>query len=472
MVALVAAACAAPYLSGGPVWDDHTLLLGRLAHLDATGLRDLWVSPVGGGEVGTGYYRPLAMTVMALLGRVGVWSLHGATLVAHAVSAGLLARLLKPAPAAVWAAGLFAVHPLASEVLGWASALPDALAVCIGLIAVWVSRKDRVAAGLLTLAALLCKESAGLLLPAFLVAQRAPRSAWVSWAGAVVAALAMRGLVGAGASWAVSGKALFGLKHVLWTVGSMAVPWPITAVRDLHAAPLWGLGVGVAAIVAAAAVAWRFGRRDPGAWAGLALVVLAPVIALPPVLTGYLSAERYAYVGLVGVTLLAASALPELTTPGRPQLLGMLAPAVVLHALLAGRWSTDVALFTDATEALPNSGYAWHFLGQAKAMSGDYRGAADAFGEAVERPQPHPRDGELKLRSLVMAQAYEEANAWAQTLRTEGLTADDLAWRARAAYQAGDRERARALVQLLAKPGGQWDGPPWVPPLARDLGLR
>ena len=57
---------ASVYLPGGPVWDDHTLIGSRLASLDASGLLTLWRAPVGGGEVGAGYYRPLALTIMAI----------------------------------------------------------------------------------------------------------------------------------------------------------------------------------------------------------------------------------------------------------------------------------------------------------------------------------------------------------------------------------------------------------------------
>lgn len=467
-VAVLAASCAAPYLFGGAVWDDHTLILGRLVHLDAQGLAALWTAPVGGGQVGTGYYRPVAMSVLALAGRTGVTAIHLCALVCHAVSAGVLVRLLRPAPAAAWAGALFAVHPLASEVLGWASALPDALAVCLGLAAVWVSRKSLLWAGVLTLLALLSKESAGLLIPAFVLGRRVPRTALVSWTAAVALALGLRVAAGATGGWNLTGKAGFGLDHVLWTLGSMAIPWPLTAVRDLHSVPAAALGVGGLVVVLAVGLALRCGRRDPGAWGGLSVMVLAPVIALPPVLTGYLSAERYAYVGLTGLALWAAAVCPPLREARRGPVFGLAAGFVLLHVFLAGRWTSDVALFSSAAARLPESGYAWHFLGQAHAMSGNYAEAAEAFGEATDRDRPHPRDAELRLRALVMAGAGADAHAWASTLPQEGLTAEDVAWRARAALDAGDRERAATLLALLKRPEG-WEGPPWVARLAADL---
>ena len=101
-------------------------------------------------------------------------------------------------------------------------------------------------------------------------------------------------------------------------------------------------------------------------------------------------------------------------------------------------------------------------------MKGAYAEAAEAFGQAVHCARPHPRDAELRLRALVMAGASVEAHAWASVLPQEGLTADDVAWRARAALEAGDRQRAATLLGLLKGAEG-WEGPAWVPALAREL---
>ena len=242
-VALVAALCAAPYAFGGPVRDDHTLVFGRLVHLDGGDLAALWWSPVGGGEVGAGYYRPVAMTALAILGKGGVLPIHLLALVAHALGAGLLTRVLQPAPGAVLAGLVFAVHPLASEVLGWASALPDALAVSFAIAGALAARRSLLGAGALTLLGLLSKESAVLVLrcssrPVGFRVARWGRGRWpVAWAGACGSPWG-RGRVVPGRKAALAPAA------VLWTVGAVAVPWPLTAVRDLHALPVWGWARG------------------------------------------------------------------------------------------------------------------------------------------------------------------------------------------------------------------------------------
>jgi hypothetical protein len=205
------------------------------------------------------------------------------------------------------------------------------------------------------------------------------------------------------------------------------------------------------------------------AWAGLGLLVLAPVIALPTTLSGYLAAERYAYVGLLGLAAWGAAVLPASPGPSRIGLAGAATLAVVLHARLAEPWTDDHALFSHATRALPESAYAWHFLGEAEAMQGDFDGAAVAFAAALERDHPHPLDGERLLQALVLAGDGEAAWAHAGRLPQEGLTADGVAWRARAARDAGAIPAARQLVALLRTDTG-WDGPDWVAELAQDLG--
>ena len=467
-VALLAAVSAAPYLRGGPVWDDHSLIFGALVSLDPAGVAALWTQPVG-GAAGGGYYRPLALTTLALVGRLGPMALHGVALLAHTASATLLLRLLRPAPAAVWGAALFAVHPLASEVLGWSSALPDALAVCLGLAGAWVARRGLLAAFALTLAALLCKETALLVLPFALVAGRAPQRAWGAWGLAAVAAGGMRLIAGATAATGVAGKAALAAPAVLWTLGSTLLPHPITAVRDLRALPADAVPVGLGAVVLLVGVAaWR-APRERLAWAGLGLLVLAPVIALPTTLAGYLAAERYVYVGLIGLGAWAAAVLPASPGPSRVGLAGAATLAVVLHARLAAPWTDDRALFGHATQALPESAYAWHFLGEAEAMRGDFDAAAVAFAAALERDHPHPLDGERLLQALVLAGDGEGAWVHAQRLPQDGLTGEGVAWRARAARDAGAIPAARQLVELLRKPDG-WDGPDWVPQLAQDIG--
>ena len=159
-------------------------------------------------------------------------------------------------------------------------------------------------------------------------------------------------------------------------MGSLLLPWPLTAVRDLLAAPAWALHLGLLVTVLMALGA----RRDRLALGGLLLALAGPVLALPPTLDGYLAAERYAYVSVLGLALWLAGVLGEERAgrclspeggPWRTALMGVLVAWLGLHFATGMRWWTDEALFSAASRALPNSSYAWHFLGTARLREAD-----------------------------------------------------------------------------------------------------
>ncbi len=404
-------------------------------------LLSLWTRSVGGGEVGAGYYRPLSMTALALLGSLGIPAVHLAAAALHAGSTALLQSLLRGRSG--WRAGalLFAVHPLASEALGWASALPDVLAVHLGLWAVLLARRSAAAAAALLLLGALSKETALLLLPAGLLAALAPPRGWWAWLLGTAAALGLRLAAGTGAAWAISGKLGLVPLALAWPAGSLLLPRPLTAVRDLLAAPGWALPLGLATAAGMAALA----RRDRLAWAGLALAIAAPALALPPTLTGYLAAERYAYPALVGAAFWLAAVLPArrwTTAAGAPLVL----LALGLHIQRARAWTSDEALFGSATRALPGSSYAWHFLGAARAREGRPCEAAEAFEQAVLTGHPHPADREQALAMLLACGQPGRALAWAEAGPSQDLSLSYVLRWALAAARSARCEHARDIA--------------------------
>ncbi len=463
-MALAAALCAAPYVIGGAVWDDAPLIQAHLSQLSVGELGSLWTAPVRDEGPGSTYFRPVALTAMAILGRVGIPAIHLATLLLHALSSWLLVRVLASVGkggAGPWMGGLiFAVHPLAGEVLGWASAFPDALAVSLGLMAVYLRGGWRMP--ILLLLAALSKETA-LLIPLAFGLCGVLHKGWWRWWGATFVVLCLARL-GAGVESPGLHMDKLGLipLSVGWSIGSIAWPFPLSAVRDVLAPPVvvpWlGLVLGMAMIALA--------RRNKRMWVGLGLVVVAPVLALPTVLDGYLLGERYMYAGLVGFALWVALTIRR-SLPGWTGV-AVAAAALSVHMLRAPDWREDTALFSAAVQAHPRSSYAWHFLGVSHQAEGRWREAAECFGSAIASGHPHPLDRLLQIQSLVESGEAKRALGLAEAGPRNELTAAHVAWWGRAAWEAGDEARASEILLQLRTPKG-FDGPLWVSEIMEQI---
>jgi hypothetical protein len=63
---------------------------------------------------------------------------------------------------------------------------------------------------------------------------------------------------------------------------------------------------------------------------------------------------------------------------------------------------------------------------------------------------------------MVLGEEFDRAVEIGRAGPTEGLTAEWLAWWARAELGAGHIEAAHRLLLLLRQPDGSFDGPPFV----------
>ena len=135
MLLLLVVACIVllPYTWGELVWDDHILLTEGLWKEGS--VSSIWMQSVQGGEIASQYYRPIPMTIFALVQNITI--LHLISLMVHMGSTCLLSEWLRSRfdqdSIVYMGALLFALHPIQTEVLGWASCLPDILAVHFGL---------------------------------------------------------------------------------------------------------------------------------------------------------------------------------------------------------------------------------------------------------------------------------------------------------------------------------------------------
>lgn len=437
--ALLAAACAAaaflvfaPSLSHGLInWDDGLMLA------DNAVLRGPWPALLRWAFVSapTGAYQPLAYLVWAALGRTFGFAprvFHAASALLHALAAALAffaaRRLLKLAAegrepgaaadvGALFAALVFAVHPLRVESVSWAAELRDPLsgALWLGALLAYLrarapgrARRSLAPACALFTAACLAKGTAVtfplvLLIVDLWPLRRSPLAAarekipMLALTGALgaVAVAAQRG-ARASASWADHGAAAraaqtayalaFYARKTLWPSG-------LSPIYELHP-PLNPLEprflLSIAAVALFAVGAWRARRARP-AWA--AAGAASAIILLP--LSGILQsgsqlvADRYSYLGALPWALLAGAALRAAwLSPGPRRGGAALAAAAAVAGLSAAcvaqqsYWRDSESLWSRVLAVEPDSGTAALQLGDVRADQRRYAEAEALFARA------------------------------------------------------------------------------------------
>ena len=108
---------------GGFIWDDDVYVTGNLRLLSVQGLRDIWTK-VGPMRGGTAQYYPV--TFSTFWAEYHLWKLqplgyHTVNILLHALNAVMVWRILRflSVPGALFAAVIFAVHPVHVESVAW-----------------------------------------------------------------------------------------------------------------------------------------------------------------------------------------------------------------------------------------------------------------------------------------------------------------------------------------------------------------
>lgn len=370
---------------------------------------------------------------------------HLVNVLFHAANALLLFAFFYSLTGAAWrsafVAGLFALHPLHVESVAWLAERKDVLSTFLGLLALWAYARhaQNPATGryltalalfglslmakpmLVTLPFVLLlldywplrrfpvpAEAAGgkarrqraaparaLLAAAFpLVREKIPFFALSAISSVVTYAVQKAGgAVKVGAAMPSGAKIPNALHSYVAYLAKTIWPDGLSAFYPYPAEPYpaWETLAAAAALIAASIWVVRRGARFPYLPVGWFwyLGTLVPVIGIVQV-GGQAMADRYTYVPLTGIFVIAAWGLADwaggrraLRTVAAATGAGALIAGAVLTYRQVGFWRDTMRLFTHALE-LDGSNYVAHQnLGTAWAKRGDYRKAVEHFAQAL-----------------------------------------------------------------------------------------
>jgi tetratricopeptide (TPR) repeat protein len=509
LLPVAVAAGYAPSLRNDLVWDDRIYILENPAVREAR-WGEVLARPIGS------YYRPVVFASFTLETRVGGGApavYHATNLALHALVSGLLfaAAGAVGAGRGVALAGslLFALHPVESEAVLYASGRTDVLAAAFALLALLLHaraarwrdapplRGARLGAALCFALALGCKESVAALpfalaAGSWLLAAEQPRSARGPlrdlWPYALVLA-AYAGwrasLGGEGLVLAAPDEPLAQLAAALAAVATHArllvLPIGLHLERFVSAEPAWRPAAGLAVLALGLVAAWR-ARPAIRFWLAWAACAHLPTANLLPVYPGLppgtaFAPEHFLYLPSTGilaaVALAAASRLrPQVAWPALAALL--LAFAAILHDR-ARDWRDEETLYRHTLAWEPESARVRLNLGNLHLARGDPERAAAEFARGLVS---HPDDpdlltnagvawlslGRIAAAEAALGRAVEldphDAQAWANLGALYGTTRRfDEARRAYAAALARDPRNRDALagvqaLEALAPPVG------------------
>lgn len=383
----------------------------------------------------------------ALRGNADPGGLHATNLALHIANGllvyGLASLLGLSAAGALFAGGVFLLHPIQVEAVAWVSGRKDLLAALFVLVSWHAFERQRpVLSSIAFLAAGLSKATV-VFLPALLLLSRviregagaagggrwrralreiAPHAA----VGVAVAAVQLRTSAEAGmlrdAPAGGAGAAILRaawltaryLRHAAWPVDLHVLYEPGSPSPTSPAA--WGAAAALA-LLATAAVRVRGAR--PLVPIGLAafLLLILPTLGLVPF--QLVMADRYAYLPLAGLAL-ATAALVDRGRRGAPSgrladrraaALALLVPLAVVARSEVPAWRDSEALWRREIARDPRHAEAWANLGEHYLSRGRAAEAADALAEAAaRRPDSVPI---LTNRALAASRAGRHGEALA-----------------------------------------------------------
>ncbi len=351
-----------------------------------------------------------------LVGGLHPFGYHLVNLLLHVANALLVAwvvSLLSKRPWAALVAGiLFAIHPLHTEAVAWASARKDVLMTFFFLLSVGMylrshesdDRRWSIGSVIMFLFALLSKVSV-IVLPGILILHR-----WrerrpfdrafvmrllpylcLSIAFGVIALFGKRG----NASLLIE-KILIGAKGSLFYLQKLFLPWGFSVFYPYtdpiaFSTPDLALALIVIAILTALACLsrwWLRGNRDVSFGWGWYLLLLLPTFTnfakgKDVLLDVYFASDRYAYAASIGILFLIGLFFDALHRRLPWLMRGILAFFVICLTFLSYRqslvWRNSETLFSNVIAWYPNAHTAHNNLGSLYAQRGDLKRAAQEY---------------------------------------------------------------------------------------------
>jgi tetratricopeptide (TPR) repeat protein len=388
----------------------------------------LWASMAG---TQSRFYRPL-LTVWFLVNKT-IFGLnphwfHVTTVVAH-LAAGALAffiarSLLKDAVAALFATAIFALHPLQVESTSWISSVNDPLAASFCFASFLSYRKAMTkqlhsalwwtVAGILFLLALFTKE-VSVVLPGIILIDLWSSALWPNsrsqpgkrdshkllvpvistYVAVTVLWFGLRSWVLGDATATaspipLSDSLLSAPKILLFNLYRVIVPVGLSPHYDFHLVESVGSAqflFSLLTLIALAALAFAVANRDPKLWVAFAwlLLPMLPTLNLRWMNEDDFVHDRYLYMSMLGVALLAGSAYGWIRKEWpEQQLVRPLAGSLALvlafaSAIQSQYWANDVILFSRAASRAPENEWAQLNYGSALSDRGKFAEAAPHF---------------------------------------------------------------------------------------------
>ena len=480
-------------------WDDNQALWGNpdMVSPQPQLLGRLWLHPSHGYN---GFYVPVTYTIWWVVacfahrpGQVALdpTAFHALNLLFHCGSAVMvfliLRRLVKADLAALAGALFFAIHPLQTEPVSWASTMYTPLSGFFALAALWLylifsdARNDatgrRPAAAWVLFAAATLSFTLGLLtkptivvLPiiAFVIEVLPRRKSWKQCAPLLLWLLlgAVDGLI-----TRQNHDGEFALHSALWVRPIIAADalafyvWkvlaPFNLICDYGRSPRWLLAhpaIWLTGLVPAALglLAWTLRRRRPGMAAGILVFLIAPAATLGLLPFNYqvfsTVADRYAYLAIFGAAMLVAFFMKwaserqwRMAFPAAAALLVGL--GIMARSQLA-YWNDTPTLMAHALDHNPTSLAAKGVLGDLLCIVNTPEAHREGLKFYREAVQEHPDDPIVRIwlgRQLFIDHNYREAlEVYSQAAPLAPRSANPPYWVGRCLTMLHDRDGAIA----------------------------